>query len=203
MDKQTEPTDENPSSSSPFERLIEAALAYFPLHLFPLSIGELKNQNWFNISVSMYYIGIFGLIIWSFLVLFTLMLDHVLQAQGLIEGGKRAFNIGPLVPIGLYVFAGLSKWSIQAHSTAHSDTIERDFADRLKIVSISSLAIPIALFFRQTFALFTILELDSTTLSIYDTISLILLDISWISLLLIGIGGIGSLFATQPNSETD
>lgn len=195
-ENEIQPSEEpspSPKEVSPSERVLQAGSAILNIDLFTDAVEDIGRVDWFRLSLTTFYLGVFGLICWCFYFALAFALQSVLSDNGLWSSFTKAVSHTSMSVIALWIFAGLSRWVAQGIETAHQDeNIEWGFNNQLKIAAVSSISLSAALITRSI--IFSAgFETIGTHPSTLETVSLIIVDISWVSLILIGVGGLGSL----------
>lgn len=177
--------------------------AIFNLDLLAEANEGLSKGDLYTISLTTFSVGGFGLTIWSMLVTVGFGLQYLLSSQNVLDGINRFLQIGPLVPVALFIFAIASNWSIERlqRSISEGNSSRENRTKRVSVFLASLVAFVSAFAFR--WSIFNAaLETFGRKLSTAEVIALVFLDGVYISLLLIGIGGLASLIL-EPDEESN
>lgn len=159
-----------------------------------------SEADWFVVSRTTFYLGIVVLSGWSLFWGFVLLLNFILSSPDAFEGLYRAFQVSPFIPVLLFLFAVISSWAAKRlHEREPRIRSPKNRAGVMQVFVISLVALVVAGTMRWVIYQIAIGEYGFT-LTIGELTILILLDGGYLSLLLIGLGGIGSIsFDSNPN----
>jgi len=160
---------------------------------------DIKETDWFHVAVTTYNLGIIGLIIWSVYMVVAFVITYLISSTGLVSAVTRLSTIGPLAPVIIFVFAVASRRAVQRLQQA-SESPQKANPSNLPLFIITIIALLAAASARfVTFQ--TTVQLYGTNLSQSNVISIMIVDGLYISLLLIGIGGLASLILVNPEER--
>jgi len=161
---------------------------------------DIKETDWFHVAVTTFNLGIIGLILWSVYMVIAFIITYLISSTGLVSAATRISTIGPFAPVILFIFAVASRRAVQRLQQA-SESPEKANPSNLPLFFITFIALLAAASARfVTFQ--TTVQLYGTTLSQANVVSIMIVDGLYISLLLIGIGGLASLILISPEERT-
>lgn len=161
---------------------------------------DIKKTDWFHVAVTTFNLGIIGLIVWSVYMVIAFVVTYLISSTGLVSAITRISTIGPFAPVILFVFAVASRRAVQRLQQA-SQSPKKANLRNLPLFLISFIALLAAASARfVTFQ--TTVRLYGTTLSQANVVSVMIVDGLYISLLLIGLGGLASLILISPEERT-
>lgn len=184
-----------------YERIAEAVFILLNIGLVTNAIEELRSIPWFNISVTTYKVGEMGLLIWSSIVGFSWIVSQLLTAAGIVSLVTQVFSLIGYFTIVLWVFSGLARLTARDMDWSnHSHGEPWGIIESFKMATISLFALFGAAILRLQI-LKVIPIAFGEDLSSIELFVILFVDISWISLLLIAIGGMGSLLIIQTEQK--
>jgi len=195
-ESESEGESHEPAQIAPSRRILGGIKQITNIDLLDDAISEIKMVDWPRLSLTTFYIGVLGLICWSLYFALIFSAQFVISSNGVITGFSRAVSVGPTSIIALWVFAGLARWTAQGIDSTHQDgPTAMSKIDGVKISGVSVISLFGALITRSL--LFTTeARMFTPPLTELEVISILVVDGSWISLLLIGIGGLASVLLT-------
>lgn len=175
--------------------LFRAVDSLLNLDLLREAKDELEIIDWYRLAFTSFYIGLIGLMLWIVYVIFVLALSYVLSSGGVIEGGGRVMNVGPLAPAAIFlVILMTSKYFKRLRSGVWGDDTNSEAWSggyRLLLISLSALIMAVALRGAIYQAASTVLGNNPYSAML---IGFVLLDLGYVSMILIGIGGLVAYF---------
>lgn len=192
-DSEADDDAREPAQIAPSNRVLDAIKEITNIDLLDDAVSEIKMVDWLRLSLTTFYIGVLGLICWSLYFGLIFGARFIVSSNGVITGFSRAVSVGPYSIIALWVFAGLARWTARGIDSTHqSESTVMSKIDAVKISGVSVISLFGALITRSI--LFTAeTRMFSPPLTELETVSILIVDGSWVSLLLIGIGGVVSV----------
>jgi hypothetical protein len=184
-------------------------ISNFNLDLLPGVRQDFNNVNWYKVSATTFFIGVYVVLAWAFSVSAVLLIDYLIGASTGFSMVRRVLTVVPIVFPTLGLFGIIARWSWRRmeDTPPPKNTVLGQFK-RLSIGSsstlfiVSILSIALALAFRAVIHSVSV-ELYGTGLSPSQVFSVVFLDGIYIGLLLIGFGGLISLSFTNEDSDDE
>lgn len=172
--------------------LITLARSVWNLDLLVDARGNLEGVDWFSVSITTFYLGFIGMSVWSLLIILALLVDYLASAPSLLTGARRVVQIGPMVPVLFFVFGIAASRAVGRLQTARERDQQTGPGKLLSILLISSIALTAAGTFR--WATYTVTSVAfGRSLAWQEVGALMIFDGAYISLVLVGVGGVGML----------
>ncbi|MFC6951944.1 hypothetical protein [Halorubellus litoreus] len=167
------------------------------LDLLDEILRDLGEIHWFRVSITTFYVGVMGLSIWGAVFSIAFGFSYLFDSSGILSSISRFATVGPLIPVVLWMFAGFSKYV----ATNLSESFEGEIAnwstvDNIKMSLVASFSLGAAFILRY-FVFRAGYEVYQDGITQYELGGLIIVDFSWVSLLLIGIGAYGAILSEQ------
>lgn len=164
---------------------------------------EIKNVNWYILSSTAFYLGVIGFMLWILYVTLVFLMDYIISSQNLLAVGGRAFSAGTLAPAAILVVV----FTVSVLFNRLDERVwSNDFGPpnqswnlRLFVVSISALLGAVVM---RGGIYLTATELLGGNVFQALLIGVMLVDLGYLSMLLIGFGGLGA-FIFQPSTQSD
>ncbi|WP_311174136.1 hypothetical protein [Halobellus ordinarius] len=194
----TEELDENQDNQGVVTPLKRIVVEIFNIPLIRDGYEDLVERNWYAISRTALYIGFIGLAGWSIYFSIAWGVVYLTSSNTLFGTVGRITTVGPLAPVAVFIFALISKRSAEGIENLHAsdESSKPKFA---LVIVMSTVSLFLAITYRWSiFNALTTMYGNSVPLD--SLISIVLVDGLYISLILIGVGGLASLIFA-PTSE--
>lgn len=178
--------------------ILRVANSILNLDLLRSAAESNEDISWRTLSFSSLYIGVIGLMLWITYVVVVVSADYVVSSGGLLTIGSRALSIGPLTPVAVFLGLSAVSWFFgKLESQVWSNEVESRSSGRdWKLLGVSVVALLAAFVMRGGIyhAASVILGSDVYQLPL---VGIMLADVGYLSLLLVGIGSFGGLYFTS------
>lgn len=179
----------------PIDVLFRVVDSLFNLDLLRDARDEIEIINWQRLSYTTFYLGLIGLMLWVVYLVFISSMNYILTPDGLVTTGNRIIHVGPLAPAAIFItFIMISRSFERIRTEVWSE--EPDDATqtrRVRIFLISVCALVVAGAMRGATYEAAVITLGDDPYRA-ELIGLMLVDVGYISVLLIGIGGLGASY---------
>lgn len=188
-------TDSKDSDANILWDIIYVVNSVLNLDLFYDAQDRSKDIDWRIISYLTFDLGKIGLMVWSCYVVFVLIFDYIMSSGNIITGGSRILSFGVLAPAALLLAVASISRTFQRISVTMTDGKIgiTDHPRDARLILISLLALLGAVGMRGSIYVAADQILGANPFQ-PTLVGFILLDIGYISLLLIGIGGLTSVY---------
>lgn len=160
--------------------------------LLRASWAPYSRTDWYSTALTAYHLGFIGLLLWTVYMLLAMGVVYLFSADGVFVIASRILSVVPLAPVAIFLFVLGSNYAVEGMQDIHKseEPVEPAF---LPILIVSIFALTTAIVYRAI--LYTSLhDLYGPTISGTTILSVMIVDGLHISLILMGVGGITSLF---------
>lgn len=167
----------------------------FNLELLRDARDKIEIVNWQQLSYTTFYLGLIGLMLWVVYLVFISSMNYVLSPDGLVTTGNRIVHVGPLAPAAIFItFIMISRSFEKIRTEVWSEQPgDATQARRVRIFLISVCALLVAGAMRGATYEAAVITLGDEPYRA-ELIGLMLVDVGYLSILLIGIGGLGASY---------
>lgn len=197
VDTQTESDEPEEESPAPSKAIGKAIGAFWNLSLIGDAWADLSKTDWFTASVRAYQMGIFTLFVWATFTTLLFAITYLTAPKAILRIIGRFATVGPLAPIGIYLFARFSRRILGELTEEPPEEASRE--DLIMLFTLSLLSFTLAAGVRMGFYT-TYIELFGSNPTWTNIISMMMADGLYIGLLLMGIGS-AAMLVFAPQSE--
>jgi len=186
-------TPEGDNATEDADSLLNAAYSFLNIDLLESAIKDLQKIDTYVMSVTAFHIGVVTLATWSLIMFLSYFIGQIFSSQNLLGILSTAIQLGPVVPVSLFIFAYVSRWSFhRLEKTSPPDSKWSIFARRAGLGAASIMSLVTAGVGRWAM-IQAVDQVFGSSVNATQVVAVILVDIGYLSLLLIGLGGIASL----------
>jgi len=192
-------SESGPGDDEEFRNISFRVISEFcNLSLLNDSYRAVIETNWYNIARTTFHIGFIGLLFWSLYMFIAWSITTLIDSTSIIGISSNIATVGPLFPIVIFIFAIFSNHTAESLEKIY-DTKEDDSEEIIPLFIVSTFALTVSGVYR--WAIYSGLhQTFGNSLSELQVISTMIVDGLYINLLLIGIGGFGSILF-EPNEK--
>lgn len=186
-------TPEGDNATTDADSLFDAAYSFLNIGLLETAVNDLKKIDTYVVSVTAFHIGVVTLATWSLIMFLSYSAGQIFSSQDLLGILGTTVQLGPAIPFFLFIFAYVSSWSFnRLEETSPPDSKWSIFARRAGLGAASVMSLVTAGVGR--WAMIQAVDQNfGNSVNATQLFAIILMDIGYLSLLLIGLGGIASL----------
>lgn len=182
--------------SETLTKLIEGAVSTLNLDLIGEAEEELGEVNWRTVSNTTFHVGVFGLVVWSFIIVISVVINYITSSLAVLPVLNRLATFGPLIPFIIFVFAIASRKTAtnleNAVSSSEYDSDNTTAWASIQLGIIIVVALLAAGLYRWAMFKTTVQEFGPNPTPTQLT-AIMIFDTLYLGLLLVALGGIGRL----------
>lgn len=195
-------TPEGDNATADADSLLDAAYSFLNIGLLESAVKDLQKIDTYVMSVTAFHIGVVTLAIWSLIMFLSYFIGQISSSQGLLGILSTAVQLGPVLPFFLFVFAYISSWSFnRLEENSPPDSKWSIFARRVGLGAASVMSLVTAGVGRWAM-IQAVDQVFGNSVNVTQVVAIILIEIGYLALLLIGLGGIASLIY-EPNIDAE
>lgn len=192
-------TDTNGSGAGTPQAILRAANSVLNLDLLRPADEMREDISWLSLSYASFYLGVIGLLLWIAYIFLILGVEYIISSQGLFAIGGRVISIGPLAPVGAFLalFGIRRMWVRLQERVAGDNSDPKTDTSQWWLFLLGLAALGAAAIMRGALYHGSRAVLGDNPFRV-ELIGLMLADLGYVSLLLIGFGAMGAFYFDSP-----